>query len=81
MNDLREKSNLEQLAANRGQMRRSIKEFSYFDWSKVKLHENNYLVNQNSDFPSILTKTDELQQQIKTRSLKELPQVITIRYT
>lgn len=51
---------------------RSIKEFSYFDWSKVNLYENrNYLADTSiNDF-----------QKHKDKSQHELPQVITIRFT
>lgn len=70
---------------------RSLKEFSYFDWSKVKLYKDEFRVheaNPNNIFHptdlslirrgGLTTKSsfDILQQQSN-----ELPQVVTIRFT
>lgn len=61
--------------------RNSIKEFSYFDWSKVKLYQNKFKQDE------IQTKETELEienfEELITSRLKaqesDLPQVITVR--
>lgn len=72
---------------------RSLKEFSYFDWSKVKLYKNDYRVHeasQNSIFHAndvSLIRTARTNRNnlnnfdILQHQSNELPQVVTIRFT
>ncbi len=54
-------------------LNRSIKEFSFFDWSKVKLHDSNFRLAYSSLSPSLnLIHANNLS--------SDLPQVITIRF-
>ncbi len=39
----------EQLTRIRSNMRRSVKEYSFFDWSQALLHENDFLNAQNNN--------------------------------
>ena len=62
----------------------SIKEFSYFDWSKVKLYDTT-----NSSLIDIISNTNESNNNNNNNTLvttnnnnnNDLPQVITIRFT
>jgi hypothetical protein len=58
----------------------SIKEFSYFDWSKVKLYDTT-----NSSLIDIISTKNELNNNNTNNTLvtnsNDLPQVITIRFT
>lgn len=74
---------------------RSLKEFSYFDWSKVKLYKDEYRVheaNPNNIFhPTDLSlirtvrtgggPTAKSSFDILQQQSNELPQVVTIRFT
>lgn len=56
---------------------RSIKEFSFFDWSKVKLNdENGEAFRQLENASSVGMPSNQ-----KDLPLSDLPQVITIRFT
>ena len=57
---------------------RALKEFSYFDWSKVKLCQNDYLINEAS---ATTVYNDTTNAQISKQAASDLPQVITIRFT
>lgn len=72
---------------------RSLKEFSYFDWSKVKLMKNKYELNEASPFniyhkndlslvrSSRTTRPNTHNFDILDNKTNELPQVVTIRFT
>jgi hypothetical protein len=90
--NLIEESKLEQQDARRNKVYpRTIQEFSYFDWSKVKLYENKFKDDENRPSTNLqmLNKAidnddDEsfIQQQekMKLNKINELSQVITIRF-
>lgn len=60
----------------------SIKEFSYFDWSKVKLYRNdNINEGLNKSVSSSKSKTFGEDEFLNDNIIKDLPQVITIRFT
>ena len=66
---------------------KAIKEFSYFDWSKVKqfkrssedIHEDKNLFRSLDDSTSIYSHLN-VQSYHKEKKIKDLPQVITIRF-
>ena len=69
---------------------RSLKEFSYFDWSKVKLLKEEYRLNEVKPHNIYNTKDFKLAPvranshnnlDILHKHSNELPQVITIRFT
>lgn len=69
---------------------RSLKEFSYFDWSKVKLLKDEYRLNETKPH-NIFTTTEYKLAPVRAnthnnldilhKNSNELPQVITIRFT
>ncbi|CAF0963981.1 unnamed protein product [Brachionus calyciflorus] len=68
IDSVRQKNNFK----NENFLARSIKEFSYFDWSKVdRFEDKSYF----EDFPTMRTKNNDDQK------LVELPQIVAIRFT
>jgi hypothetical protein len=64
-------------------LNRSIKEFSFFDWSKVKLSDNTESSYTNKSFFANNVTADPMGLNIMQRNDvgNDLPQVITIRFT
>jgi hypothetical protein len=58
-----------------------IKEFSFFDWSKVKLKGEEYLRNEKEDaFKNSKYLSDDEIEKMRAEAFKKLPQVIALRF-